>query len=99
MSRAMAGSRSTLAPQRKKVAWILWRARISRIAGVDSLGPSSKVRARVRRVVGPRQMLGAKMDEDRPRTAQAIPAKAAAAMGSEATMKRMLFKSSLIKEV
>src|SRR5271157_1018589 len=78
-SRATAGRRSTLAPHWKKVAGTLWRARISRSWGVLSLGPSSKVRAIARRVGSPRQREGPKIEEERPRTAQAMEETAARA--------------------
>ncbi len=67
----------------------LWRARASSSAGVLSLGPSSKVSAIARRSRGPRQIEGANIAEDRPRTAQAAPATAAAPAMDAATLLNM----------
>ena len=53
-------------------------ARTSRIRGVDGLGPSSKVSAIVLRPGVPRQTEGPNTAEERPRTAQDIPAAVAA---------------------
>src|SRR5450759_5387238 len=68
----MCGSRRTFAPHWKNVAGARYLSRISSSAGVDSLGPSSNVRAMARRSPAPLYTEGASREDARPRTAYAM---------------------------
>ena len=68
-------------------------ARMSRIAGVAGLGPSSNVRAIALRPGGPCQTDGPKTCDDRPRTAQAIAA--IAASGAEQGQARSIASQTI----
>ncbi len=67
--RTTSGQRRTCTPHWKKVARAPWPASTASNSGVDSLGPSSKVRAIAARSETPRQTEGPKRVEERLRTA------------------------------